>query len=353
MKMKKVFLMFLVAILSISMFACGSPTPAETAPEDNGSEVTEAEYTIRIPHYLGEKHIIGMGLVELKKQIEEKSNGRIAVELYLNGEMGASDEENVNLVLQGNAEMGAFLNATLKQVSGVAGFDLLELPYVFNSADEVFAIAEGPFGQELNKEFIEATGARVMGYWTNGELAILSNDGLMKTPADMKGKNLRTAATSIWVETTAAMGANPTPVTYSEVYTSLQQGTIDGIVTSLSLFAQDHFYEVSKYLTINGQNFPSYVSVISEDFYQSLPADLQKALDEACQAQAEYSRNLTEQRIAEQATILTDNGVEIYELTPEERAVFKESVQPVVDKYKEIVGVELYERLLKELEAIR
>jgi len=296
MKMKKVFLMFLVAILSISMFACGSPTPAETAPEDNGSEVTEAEYTIRIPHYLGEKHIIGMGLVELKKQIEEKSNGRIAVELYLNGEMGASDEENVNLVLQGNAEMGAFLNATLKQVSGVAGFDLLELPYVFNSADEVFAIAEGPFGQELNKEFIEATGARVMGYWTNGELAILSNDGLMKTPADMKGKNLRTAATSIWVETTAAMGANPTPVTYSEVYTSLQQGTIDGQENPYDTIRSGKIHEVQKYMTIWNYSYDPLILSVSGKVWNSL-SDEDKAIfkeagEVAMKKQIEESRKM-------------------------------------------------------------
>lgn len=351
MKNKKVWLILLVVLLSISMVACSSSKG--TSSEGTSSEGTKAEYTMRIPHYLGEKHIIGQGLVELKRLIEEKSNGRIAVELYLNGELGASDEENVNLLLNGDAEMAACLNATLKQVSGVAAYDLFELPYVFNSFDEVWKIVEGPLGQELNDKFREATGCKVMGYYTNGELAILSNNGFLKSPEDMKGQNLRTANTAIWMDTTKEMGANPTPVTYSEVYTSLQQGTIDGLVTSLSLFTQDHFYEVSKYLTINKQLFPTYVTVIREDFYNSLPKDLQVVIDEACREQALYSRNLTIQKIKDSYAFLEKEGVKIYELTPEEIAVFRESVKPVIEKHTQFIGDGMYEKLVKELEAIR
>ena len=140
----KISMLLLAAILLVSVAGCGS------AQEGTAPDAAEPEYTIQIPHYLGEQHIIGRGLVELKRLIEEKSDGRIEVELHLSGTLGASDEENLNLLLNGTAEMAACSPYLLTQVAGVGDYNIYEMPYLYDSPEEMFAIADGPVGQEVN-----------------------------------------------------------------------------------------------------------------------------------------------------------------------------------------------------------
>ena len=152
---RKMSMVTLVVFLLLSLVGCAGGGSEGTGSSSNG----DAEYTMKVTHYLGEQHIIGRGLVELKSLIEEKTDGRVAVELHLSGTLGASDEENLNLLMNGTAQVAAVSPYLMTQGAGIDDFNIYELPYVFNSFDEMFAVADSELGQEINAKVAEETNA--------------------------------------------------------------------------------------------------------------------------------------------------------------------------------------------------
>ncbi len=346
--MKRRTLMAVVTLLAMVLTGCGGKSDKSVT-----TKAGEPEYTIKVTHYLGEQHIIGRGLVELKKLIEEKTDGRVEVELHLSGTLGASDEENLNLLMNGSAQIAAVSPYLMTQGAGIGDFNIYELPYIFHSFDEMFAVVDGPLGQEINEKVSESTNAMVMGFYSNGEIAIIDTGKAIHAPEDLHGMNLRTAEAALNIDIIDAMGGSPTPLTYSECYTALQQKTIDGVVVSVPLMYNDKLYEVCDYLTLTRQSFPGYVLLMNKKFYNDLPEDLQQAVSEACTEMVQYARNLGVTETESAAQAMADEGVKVNALTEEELDAFREAVQPVIEKYSSELSEGTYEKLMEELERIR
>jgi TRAP-type transport system periplasmic protein len=347
MKIKKISSWALLSILTMVLLLAGCGKSTETGTGENDSE--GKVYTIRMPAVVNEENFIAIGYKKFKDLVEEKSDGKLKVELYLNGTLASSNEEEFQVLRDGSAEIISFPSFIGAQVGGVEGYNIYDFPFIYEDRDKLYELAEGPLGQEIQTKLEEKNNVKVLGYYDIGSMSLLNSKRTIKKPSDLNGLTLRTPQSALFMDTIAEMGGNPTPITFAEVYTSLQQGTIDGLTTTLPLMYDSQFFEVSKFATLTKQNFIPYVMTMNGDFFKKLPEDLQNIVVEASKEMIQFSRDLVVEQEVTAVKNLESAGVEIYELSPDEFEEFKKSVQPAIEKNIKLVGKEFYEKTLEFL----
>lgn len=254
-----------------------------------GAAFAAPEYTIKVAYIGSDSHPTMRAMKEyFVKPIEEGSQGRIKVELYPNAQLGG-DREISEGVQMGTIQMAIPASAPL------AGFDkrvqVLELPYLFTTKQAAFEAADGILGEKLNS-YLAAKGMLILGFQENGFRHVTNNRGPVKTPADLKGIKIRTMENPIHLAFFKAVGANPTPMSWGELYTALQQGTVDAQENPYAMIVDGKFYEVQKYVSETGHVFSFEVLIANKKFMDNLPADLNalvvKSAREATLKQREY-----------------------------------------------------------------
>ena len=236
-----------------------------------GAALAAPEYTIEVAYIGSDSHPTMRAMKEyFVKPIEEGSQGRIKVELYPNAQLGG-DREISEGVQMGTIQMAIPSSAPL------AGFDkrvqVLELPYLFTTKQAAFEAADGILGEKLNS-YLAAKGMLILGFQENGFRHVTNNRGPVRTPADLKGIKIRTMENPIHLAFFKAVGANPTPMSWGELYTALQQGTVDAQENPYAMIVDGKFYEVQKYVSETGHVFSFEVLIANKKFMDNLPADL-------------------------------------------------------------------------------
>lgn len=263
------------------------------------------------------------------KEVKAKSGGRIDVQVFAAGALGG-EREYVEGVKNG------FIQAGL--ASGViANFYpsamVTDLPYLFPSNEVADKVLDGPFGQKLSEGFHAATGMHNMCFGEVGFRDFSTGKTAVHSPKDLKGLKIRVQETPLYVTEMKALGAQPTPIAFPETYTALQTGVVDGEENPLPTMIFAKFYEVQKHVTLDGHNYGVDWFVMSDKFYKSLPADLQKvvgdAAKDACNAERKANRTFT----ANGAKILAEKGVTVYTPTAAEMAEFRAAAQPPVIEF--------------------
>ncbi|MFC3041793.1 DctP family TRAP transporter solute-binding subunit [Virgibacillus xinjiangensis] len=337
--MKKLLLMLLAGILLLS--ACGRPSGGESASGEEGSEGSSEQYTIRIPHLVSEEQSSHIAAEEFKKKLEEESDGRLKVEIYPNGQLFPSDREAIEAVQLGNVEM------TIPAIAPLASFNpdfsVFDLPFLFDDYEAAYAALDGELGQGL-LDSLEEEGMKGLVFGENGFRHLSNNEGPVTSLEDIQGLKMRTLESPLHTDTFKQLGMNASPFAFGELYTALQQGTYDAMEAPISLFYTNKFYEVQDYLTLTGHVYQATILLMNNDFYQSLPEDLQKLVMEAAEEFREEQRELAQQQDTEFLEDLKENGMEVNELTEEQRQEFIDAVQPVYEKYEEEIGQDLIEQ---------
>lgn len=274
------------------------------------------------------------------KEVKAKSGGRIDVQVFGAGALGG-EREYVEGVKNG------FIQAGL--ASGViANFYpsamVTDIPYLFPSNAVADKVLDGPFGQKLSEGFQAATGMHNLCFGEVGFRHFSTGKTAVHSPKDLTGLKIRVQETPIYVTEMKALGAQPTPIAFPETYTALQTGVVDGEENPLPTMIFAKFYEVQKHVTLDGHNYGVDWFVMSDKFYKSLPADLQKvvtdAAKDACAAERKANRAFT----ANGAKILAEKGVAIYTPTAAEMNEFRSAAQPpVIDFLKTKIDPKLIE----------
>ena len=190
---------------------------------------------------------------------------------------------------------------------------------------------------------LEALDLVGLGWMENGTRHVTNNARSIHKPDDLQGVKLRTMKVPAHVDTFKALGANPTPMNFGEVYSGLQQGVIDGQENPVAHIYSQRFFEVQKYMSLTGHVFTVYIPVISKSFFDSLPQKDQTLLLESM-AQAEvYQQELVNSEEAGQLAEIEKSGVEVTRLTPDEIKSFMAKVEPVKAKYREEAGADVYD----------
>lgn len=286
-----------------------------------------------------------------KDIVEAESSGSMQVDLFPAGQLGG-ERELIESTKLGTVQMC--------MVSGaIAGYFkpamVLDIPYLFSSAPVAWKVLDGKFGQELANALLEKTGLRVLAYGETGFRNFTNSKRPIKSPADLKGLKIRVMETPLYITMVKSLGASPTPISWPEVYTSLQQGVVDGQENPVSVIIQAKFAEVQKYLTLDGHTYGADFLVVSDKFYQGLTDEQKAILKRAAIVAGLCGRGIQQLNSAMGVSVLREQGMEIYSPTSEERAQFKELTQgPVIEWMKGQVDPEWIEKVqaaVKEAEA--
>lgn len=334
--MKNFTLLILVTALILS--ACGRPNIDEQA----------GQKTIRIAYLVNPTQSSHLIMEDFKAQVEEESGGDLQVELYPSGALFPSDREAIEAVQLGNVEM------TLPALASVSGFHqdfmILDLPYLFEDEDEAYSVLDGQFGQDL-LDGLEDANIKGLAYGENGFRHITNNIRPVHTPKDIEGQKMRTLESPVHTDVFNAFGANASPFAFGEMYSTLQQGTYDAMESPIALLYTSNLYEVQDYMSLTSHVYMPTALLMNDDFYESLSDEHQKIVMEASEMFKDEQRQLEQEQNEDYMQEMLDAGLQVNELTDEEKQAFRDKAQPVFDKYEEMLGSELFEKLDEAIEA--
>jgi tripartite ATP-independent transporter DctP family solute receptor len=323
---KRRLALFLVILLSLSFMLTG----CGDSGEDTAGPTPENPIVIRLAHVLAEDHASHITLVNtFKKDVEEKSEGRIKVEVYPNAQLG-SDRQAIEAVSLGSLEMAAVGGAVLSGF--VEDFMVLDLPFLFPTREAAHKALDGELGAALN-EALQTQGIINLGTGEGGFRNITNSVRPIIKPEDLKGIKIRTMENPIHMATFKAYGANPTPMAFGELFTALQQKTVDAQENPISIIYTAKFNEVQKYLTLSGHVYGTVPLIINKDFYEGLPEDLQAIISDAAVHWVEVHRETANEQDTKYVSDLEAAGMEITKLTPEQKQAFIDAAQPVYDDF--------------------
>ncbi len=265
-----------------------------------------APYTITVTHIVDEEHSWHKACEFFKREVEKRSEGKIEVKIYPNSQLG-NEIDTIQSALTGGGVDVVITGESM--MTYVPELGILGVPYLMTSDAHVEAVAGGPVGKEIEKLMLmDGAGFRCLAYFVRGPRNVTANKPI-RTPDDIKGLIIRTPASTITVSTFESFGAKPTPMAFSEVFTSLQSGTIQGQENPLAMIKSGNFYEVQKYLNKTEHLRTWLYFALSEQTFQSLPADLQKIVEEVGKEMQVYEHEQFLKDEAELEGFLTSKGM--------------------------------------------
>ncbi len=315
-----------------------NPIPPAPEKKENPA-VADAEYTIRIainaPSYQAVPTVQWeqeYALCDIFEHIvEARAGGRINVEVYPDGQLG--DHKATCEMAQSGALEAAVGTGTMGQF--FAPFEILYIPYLFKSEEIAWDVLDNSqFWKDFCADFEKETGLTVLAMGQNGTRHFTHSKKQIKTPADLKGERIRVMTSPIFVEMMKAFGADAVPIAWSELYTSLQTGVVDGQENPISVISTNALYEVQDYITLDGHLWSEDYFVMNSDFLNSLPADLQQIVQVAAHQAAVVNRAV--ETIHSQSTglaHLAEVGMQIYTPTVAEKQQYADIAQPPVLEY--------------------
>ncbi|MFA7269119.1 MAG: TRAP transporter substrate-binding protein [Sterolibacterium sp.] len=314
--------------------------------------VTPLVATAQQPIIIKFSHVVavhtpkGMAADYFKKLAEERTKGKVKVEVYPNSQL-FKDKEELEALQLGAVQMLAPSLAKFGPL-GVKEFELFDLPYIFDDYNELHRITQGPIGQQLLNK-LDSKGILGMAYWDNGFKQMSANKPLKK-PEDFKGLKMRVQQGSRVLEAEMrAFGANPQGLAFSEVYQALQTGVVDGTENPISNFYTQKMHEVQKYLTISDHGYLGYAVIVNKKFWDGLPADIRSTLEGAMKEATKYANDIAQKENDDSLEAVRKSGkTQIVTLTPQEKAEWKKAMLKVHVEMESRIGKDLIHAVYKE-----
>jgi len=335
--MKKAVFLILSIFLVLSVF----PLIANGAKEE-GASASAGPVVLKISNGINEKHPSYLAAVRFGEILNEKLPGRFEVQVYANAQLG-DDVRATEATQMGTLEMVCTSASPL--VGLVSDFMVLDLPFIFPSEKAADAVLDGAVGKALAAK-LEPKGLKLLAYYENGFRQLTNSVKAVQSPADLAGLKIRTMENPIHLAAWKALGANPTPMPFSEVFTAMQQHTIDGQENPIPTIFLSKFYEVQKFTSLTGHVYGPHILLMNKKLFDSFTVAEQKILMDAAQESALYQRKLNRQMNTDYVTELRKNGMTVTELTPEQLKAFQDAVQPVYTQFGDKIGKELIQQVM-------
>ena len=316
MKVKK-SLLLLVLIVVFVLVGCSKGADTNgNAPAPSNDQV----YTIVFTNSGSEQAGLYKGAVAMKEYVEKESNGKIKMELYMNSQIG-NDREGLESVQTGSATMT--ITGLTQYTNFVQDLVALDQPFLYEDAEQVNALfSDEEVVVKLNEMF-GAANYKYLGMNFQGFRTLTSNRKVEK-PADLKGMSIRVIESPTPLALWKALGASPTPLSFAEVYTALQQGVVEAQENPIELIASQKFYEQQKYIIDTNHQIQPLFWVVNPDFYNNLPADLQKVFDDGFQQALKATDEATATDMEKYNNTIKEYGSEFIAISDESRAEFKD-----------------------------
>lgn len=281
--------------------------------------------------FFDEDHALTKGAIKFKEEIEKKHGDKIEIKIFTLNQLGEGREilEGLQLGTIELAEAGTPYAASFSDA-----FFPLNMPYLFLTRPIAWELLDGPFGTRMAKRFEDQADILLLGYWENGIRHATSNRQQIKSPEDVKNLKIRVQADPIHIAIWRALGAQPTPMTFGEVFTALQQGVIDGQENPVANIVQRKFHEVQKYLSKTAHVYDVTGFYMNRELFEKQSLEMQKDILEAAAAATKHQREESITQDDRYFKRVEEFGkIAIYQPTTEELQVFKKNVEPV---YKEV-----------------
>lgn len=357
--LKRALALLLTASMAFSLAACGSSndggstnTPAaDSSPaagaSDAGSDITE-EYHWTAAMTVAETTVNYMIVDKFKQLIEERSGGKITLDVYTGGQLGGDNE-----MFQGCRD--GSIDIITSMSSGLVDFvpeeAVFDLPNLFPDVETMRAVLQGDFMDTMN-EYNKAGGFMVLGYSDAGFRQLTSNKEI-RSVDDFSGLKLRVMNNKYHIAYWEALGASPLPMDFNEVYMGLQQGTIDGQENPYMNIVGNSMQEVQDYIVETNHLGHIIIVCMNNDLYESLPDNVRTLVDECMAEAVQYGNEQADASIAADKQTCIDAGCEIITLSEEDLALMQEKASVVYDMVREDLGDELVDQALAAVEAAK
>ena len=293
---------------------------------------------IKFSHVVAPDTPKGRAADYFKKLAEERAKGRVKVEVYPNSQL-YKDREEMEALQIGAVQMLAPSLAKFGPL-GVRSFELFDLPYIFPNKETLYRVMDGDIGKKLFG-LLDAKGITGLGFWDNGFKQMSANKPLHSVD-DFKGLKLRIQSSKVLEAQMKALGANPQVMAFSEVYSALQQGVVDGTENPMSNLYTQKMHEVQKHLTLSDHGYLGYAVIVNKKFWDDLPADLRAILDKAMQETTVFERKIAQEENDEAlAKVKAAGTTQIYVLPYRDRVVWQQALLPVHKEFEEKIGRDL------------
>lgn len=305
-----------------------------------GAAVQAKKLTLRLGHPMAPGNNVTLGYEKLKELVEERSGGKIKIQLFGNAMLG-SDRVTMESTQRGTLDMASSSSPNMANFS--KAFMVFDLPYITSPTKQealYAALDSGELGKYLDAECEKINLIPIM-YSEYGYRNFVSTKKEITSLADLKNMKVRTTASPVEVAVAAKLGMNPTPIAWGEVYTALQQGTVDGEGNTFSLLNDAKHTEVLKYAMDSAHNYSMHILLMNKKKFDKLSDEHQKILLESAQDALNYQRSITAELEAKATQAFVDQGIKIHTLSDAERAEFVTATKPVWDEFTSEIPAEL------------
>jgi len=303
-------------------------------------------FKIRFGHVAPPIHGQHKGALHFKNVVELASGGRIQVSVHPAGQLGG-EVALAEAIQMGTLEMGSIGDPPLSNL--IPQLALFGLPFFYPDKAAVERVWSGEAGRKV-ANFFPPKGMIMLSWTGNGFRDFGNSKRPIHTPADLKVLKIRTQESPLYIDSYKALGVNPIPIPWPEVFSSLQQGVIDGIDLPYNGMWMAKTYEAIKYLTLSGWAYSGILVVINKKFYDSLPADLRQIVKDGAYESGRVSLSTNYQDELTALSGIKARGIAVATLSPEEKEEFKKLLRPVYDTWKKKIGDDLYNEALKAIQ---
>lgn len=345
MKTKRLFAGMMAAALALSLVGCGKKE--DTSSSGSGKDDAPSATTIDIGyttaandddpyHYTAKK---------FKEIVEEKSEGRITVNLYPSSQLGSEPEMWEGMQV-GTCDMAVMTNAYVS--SYVPANGTLDLPFIFSDLDQARSVLDGDYGQSLIDN-LSGTGITCLAYSEGGFRQLCTRNAAVRTPADLAGLKIRCMETKTYLSAYDALGVNATPMAWGELLTALQQGTVDGCDAPLSVLYTNGFPDICKYIDNVNLFYSPLPICISTQVYESLSAEDQAMLKDAAVEAGKATRQNNDATASTMESDLASQGMTFVQEDEVDSDAFRAAVQSCYDEMESYVGADWMGKIKAEV----
>ncbi len=309
------------------------------------AEISERTFRVAINGAPG--HPVVVGCEKWAELIKAKSGGKMTLKVFPSTLGG--DVQVLSAVQGGTIDFAAMNSGILQGIQ--KEFAIFDLPFMFNSGSEADKVLDGPFGKKLG-DLLPSKGLYSLAYMELGFRQITNNRRAITQASDIEGLKLRVIQAPIYIDTFTALGANPVPMSFSEVYTALESKIIDGQENPFSVIETSRFPEVQKYLAVSNHMYNPQSLIASKKKWDVLSKEEQDILASTALEARDWQRK-NARALADKSLASLKKSMEVTELPPAEVAKIREKLKPVIEKYSANVGADLVKELQAELEKVR
>lgn len=309
--MKKLFALILALAMVFALCACGKTEApvADTATADTAADAPAAPIVLKIGISTNEEDPRAKGALAFADEIAEKTGGAVTAKLYPSGQLGG-DADLINSLALDSGTVDIIITDASNFATYEPKMGISALPFNFADFDQAWAFMDSEI-EAVAEEGLLAHNMRVLAHYCNGFRCVTNNAGPVETPDDMKGMLVRTPENPVIMATMTALGANPQPLAFSELYQALQQGTYDAQENPIPVIYNNKLYEVQKYLSVTNHIYSGMCFTIAESVWQKLTPEQQEIVATAAVNSAKVDRDLNKEQTDSLVASLEAEGVTI------------------------------------------